>query len=85
VFFTVSFDLQVNRRKIKNAFFWDVALCRACVNQCFRGTYHLHLQGRKICEGGISMSRWLQTEPPVESTQLYKNREGERVGYMVSQ
>jgi hypothetical protein len=26
------------------------------------------------------VSRWLQTEPPVGSTQLYKNREGGREG-----
>jgi hypothetical protein len=28
---------------LKNAVFWDVAPCRSCVNQCFRGTYCLHL------------------------------------------
>jgi heterodisulfide reductase subunit C len=21
---------------------WDVALCRACMNRCVRGTYHLY-------------------------------------------
>jgi hypothetical protein len=30
------------------ASFRDVAPCRSCVNQRFGGTYHLHLQGRKI-------------------------------------
>jgi hypothetical protein len=25
---------------MKNAVFWDVALCRSCVNRRFRGTYH---------------------------------------------
>jgi hypothetical protein len=35
---------------MKNAIFWDVAPCRSCVNRCFRGTYCLHLQGRKIRE-----------------------------------
>jgi hypothetical protein len=34
----------------KNAVFWDVALCRSCVNRRFNGTYRIHLQGRKICE-----------------------------------
>jgi hypothetical protein len=31
----------------------------------------------KIRERGISVSRWLQTEPPIENTQPYKNKEGE--------
>jgi hypothetical protein len=32
---------------MKNAVFWDVALCRSCVNRRFEGTYRLHLQGIK--------------------------------------
>jgi hypothetical protein len=28
---------------MKNAVFWDVALCRSCVNRRFGGTYRLHL------------------------------------------
>jgi hypothetical protein len=32
----------------KIAIFWDVALCRSCVNRCFGGTYRFHVQGRKI-------------------------------------
>jgi ribosomal protein S14 len=48
------------------AVFWDVGLCRSCVNRRFGGTYRLHLPGRKISERGTSVSRWLQTEPPVE-------------------
>jgi hypothetical protein len=51
--------------------FMDVALCRSWVNRCFRGTYRLHLQGRKLRERGTSVSRWLQTEPPVGNNQLY--------------
>jgi hypothetical protein len=35
---------------MKNAVFWDVALCRSCVNRRFGGMYRLHLQGRKIRE-----------------------------------
>jgi hypothetical protein len=61
----------------KNAVFWDVAPCRYCVNRRFGGTYGLHLQGRNIRERETSVNRWLQTESPVENTQLYKNREGE--------
>jgi hypothetical protein len=54
----------------KSAVFWDVQLCRSCVNQRFGGIYRLHLLGRKICERGTSVSRWLQTKPPDENTQL---------------
>jgi hypothetical protein len=49
--------------------------CRSCVNQSFEEMYRLHLQGRKIRERVTSVSRWLQTEPSVENTQLYKNRD----------
>jgi hypothetical protein len=61
---------------MKNAVFWDAALCRSYVNRRFGGTDRLHLQGRKICERGTSVSRWLQTELPVENTQIYKNKKG---------
>jgi hypothetical protein len=72
---------------MKNDVFWYVAPCRSCVNRRFGGMYRLHLQCRKICERGTSMSRWQQNEPPVENTQLYKNRrrEGGRVVHMGSQ
>jgi hypothetical protein len=46
---------------MKNVVFWDVELCRSCVNRRFGGTYRLHLQGRKINEWETSVSRWLQT------------------------
>jgi hypothetical protein len=65
-----------------NAVFWDVALCISFLNRRFVVTYRLHFQGRKVRERGTNVSRWLQTEPPVENTQLYKNREGGRVGRM---
>jgi hypothetical protein len=55
---------------MKNAVFWDVAPRRSCVTRRFGRPYRLHLQGRKIRERGTSESRWLQTEPPVENTQL---------------
>jgi hypothetical protein len=29
---------------MKNVVFWDVVLCRSCVNRCFGGTYRLQLQ-----------------------------------------
>jgi hypothetical protein len=51
----------------------------------FGGTYRLHLQGRKIRERGTSVSKRLQTEPPVGKNQLYKNRERGRVGHMGNQ
>jgi hypothetical protein len=57
---------------MKNVVFWDVALCRSCVNRRFGGKYRLHLQGRKIRKRGTSVSRWLQTELPVGNNQLYK-------------
>jgi hypothetical protein len=41
---------------MKNAVFWAVPLCTSCVNRSFGGTYHLHLQGRKIHERGTSVS-----------------------------
>jgi hypothetical protein len=67
---------------MNNAVIWDVAPCRSCVNRHFGGKHRLYLQDRKIRERGTSVSRWLQTEPPVENTQLYKNRKGGRVGHM---
>jgi hypothetical protein len=42
---------------MKNSVFWDVALCRSCVDRRFGGTYRLYLQGRKIRERGTSVSR----------------------------
>jgi hypothetical protein len=30
---------------MKKVVFWDVALCRSCINRRFGGTYRLHLQG----------------------------------------
>jgi hypothetical protein len=68
-----------------NAVFWDVVLCRSCVNWRFGGTYRVYLHGRKIRERGTSVSRWLQTEPPVETPQLYKNRKGGIVGHVGNQ
>jgi hypothetical protein len=68
-----------------NVVFWDVAPCRPWVNRRFGETYRLHLLGRKIRERGASVSRWLQTEPPVGNNQLYKNREGGSVAHMRNQ
>jgi hypothetical protein len=44
---------------MKNAVFWDVAQCSSCVNRCFGGMCRLHIQRRKFCERGTSVSRWL--------------------------
>jgi hypothetical protein len=72
--------------RMKNAVFWDVAPCRSCeINRRFGGTYRLHLQGRKIRKRGSNVSRYQQTELPVEKTQKYKNREGGGVGHMGNQ
>jgi hypothetical protein len=32
---------------MKNVVFWDVGLCRSCVNQRFGGTYRLHLPPKR--------------------------------------
>jgi hypothetical protein len=47
---------------MKNVVFFDVVLCRSCVDQCFGGTYRLHLQGSKIRERSTSVGRWVQTQ-----------------------
>jgi hypothetical protein len=59
---------------MKNVVFWDVALCSCCVNRRFGGTYRLHLQDRKICEQGTSVSLRLSLQPPahVGSLHTYK-------------
>jgi hypothetical protein len=46
------------------AIFWDIAPCSPYVNRCFRGTYHLHLQGRKSAEKGFRPWRWRRYIPP---------------------
>jgi hypothetical protein len=40
--------MAVTNENLKNTIFWDVALCRSCVNRRVGGTYRLHIQGRKI-------------------------------------
>jgi hypothetical protein len=42
---------------VKNFFFWDVAPCRSYVNRRFGEIYRLHLQGRKIRDGGDTFLR----------------------------
>jgi hypothetical protein len=51
---------------LKNAVFWDVALCRSCVNRRFGETYHLHLQGRKIRELSV-FDRSVSPQPPAHA------------------
>jgi hypothetical protein len=43
----------------ESAVLWDVTPCRSCVKRRFRGTYRLHLQGRRIRERWTSVNRWL--------------------------
>jgi hypothetical protein len=52
---------------MKNVVFWDVALCRSCVDRRFGGTYSLHLQGSKIREQSTSM------HPPANATASLSN------------
>jgi hypothetical protein len=36
---------------MKSAIFWNITVCGPLkVNQCFRGTFHLHLQGQRISQ-----------------------------------
>jgi hypothetical protein len=46
------FARKINNKQniMKNVVFWDVALCRSCVNRRIGETYRLHLQVRKIRE-----------------------------------
>jgi hypothetical protein len=46
----------------KNVVFWDVELCRSCVNGRCGRMYRLHHQGRKIRERRTSVSRRLKME-----------------------
>jgi hypothetical protein len=59
---------------VMDAVFWNVVPHKSCVNRRFGGTYRLHLQGRKIREGGTRVRGGQQTELPVENAQLNKNR-----------
>jgi hypothetical protein len=65
VFFSLNYTFIVRFEvfravTMKNAVFWDVALCTSCVNRRFGGTYRLNLQGRKIRElhTTATCSRW---------------------------
>jgi hypothetical protein len=44
----------------KSTIIWDITPCSPLkVNQCFRGTYRLHLQGRRISQArNLLESRW---------------------------
>jgi hypothetical protein len=50
--------------------FWDIASCSTYVNLRFEGTYHLHLQGRKLAEQETSVQQvpepwiWKWQAPP---------------------
>jgi hypothetical protein len=57
---------------VKNAVFWDVSLCRSCMNRRFGGLYRLHLQGRKIRERGTSVNRCLHISTRIQVLKLYQ-------------
>jgi hypothetical protein len=52
---------------MKNAIFWDVAPCRSSVNRRFRGTYRLHLQGRKVREEEPACTGGYRLQPPAHA------------------
>jgi hypothetical protein len=43
---------------MKKAVFWDVALCRFCVNRRFGGTYRLFRVEKSASEAAATVSRW---------------------------
>jgi hypothetical protein len=47
-------NLQKNNQ-MKNAVFWDVALCRSCVNRRFRGMYCLQLSQQSPAHACFSL------------------------------
>jgi hypothetical protein len=49
-----------NQQNLKNAIFWDVALCTYCMNRHFGGTYRPHLQNRKM-EAIYTSETWVHT------------------------
>jgi hypothetical protein len=49
------FHFWVNGKILNVALFWDIAPCSPYVNRLFRGTYHLHLHGRKLGEQETSV------------------------------
>jgi hypothetical protein len=59
---------------IKNVVFWDVALCRSCVNRRFGGKFFLHLQLQPPAQAGspfedfstLKMEAILSSETPVD-------------------
>jgi hypothetical protein len=44
---------------MRNAVFWDVAVCESCKDRLYIGTCCLHLQGRKNPRTKKSVSSWL--------------------------
>jgi NADH dehydrogenase/NADH:ubiquinone oxidoreductase subunit G len=74
---------------MKNAVFWDVALCRSCVNRRFGGTYLIHLQAIKNprarnqreqvaadCSMKMKAIRSSETSIHTRSTQLHIPEDG---------
>jgi hypothetical protein len=59
---------------MKNAVFWNVTPCSFCVNRRLGGSYRLHLQGRRICELGTSVTeaiRYSETSDYTKSTRRH--------------
>jgi hypothetical protein len=44
-----TFLMMIQRIRWNVVIFWAIALCSLYVNWCFGGTYHFHLQFKKIC------------------------------------
>jgi predicted urease superfamily metal-dependent hydrolase len=45
-----TFHIRGGIRLVSAANFWDITPCSLYVNTCFRGMYHLHIQGWKSAE-----------------------------------
>jgi hypothetical protein len=63
----------------EECFFWNVSLCRSCMNRRFAGKYLLRLQGRKIRERGTSVSRCLETEILSSETSVHTRFIGRQI------
>jgi hypothetical protein len=53
---------------MKNAVFWDVTLCRSCVNRHFGGTYRFHVHSPPPpCSYIAIFDCWLSLQPPAHA------------------
>jgi hypothetical protein len=44
--------------KTRPAVFWDITSCSSEKARCFGGTYHPHLQGRRVKQARYQQKRW---------------------------